>query len=175
MSALEFSELPETNKIVELIEGEVVVSPSATSQHQGVVGNIFEALSRWAKATGAGKVFVAALDVHLAWDTVLQPDVLFIATARLGILRGKVHGAPDLVVEVLSPGTAAYDRGDKMRLYERHGVPEYWIADADARRVERYEAGPKGFRLAHMFAEGEVLVSALLPGFEVQVKDIFAV
>src|SRR5262245_32599884 len=116
MSGLEWDRLPETNRIQELVEGEVIVTPPATVGHQDAVLSIASALRDWARRTGAGRVFVAPLGVRLAWDTVLEPDVFFVAAARAELIQpGLVVGAPDLAVEVLSPSTAARDRGQKMK------------------------------------------------------------
>jgi Uma2 family endonuclease len=119
-------------------------------------------------------VFVAPISVHLAWDSVVEPDVVFVAAARTELIRPEgIFGAPDLVVEVLSPSTAARDRGVKMRLYERNGVGEYWIADAQARRIERWGLTDTGLVLAHQFGMGETVESPALPGFALAVADAF--
>ncbi|MSP61955.1 MAG: Uma2 family endonuclease [Myxococcales bacterium] len=174
ISAVEWSQRPETNRIEELIEGEVFLVPEPTTSHQDAVGNIFFALTEWARRTEAGRVFVAPTGVRLAWDTVVQPDVLFVAAARAEIICDEgIFGAPDLVVEVLSPSTAARDRGDKLRLYERNGVSEYWIADTQARRIERYELADRGLVLARQFLDGEILESVNLPGFALPIAVAF--
>jgi Uma2 family endonuclease len=126
----------------ELIYGRFYLSPSPLLLHQAVVMSLAETLRRMARQVGAW-VFVAPLDVHLADHSVVQPDVIYVSPARKGILQTWIEGAPDLLIEVLSPGTARNDRGEKLRLYAEHDVREYWIVDPFERQIEflRNEGG----------------------------------
>lgn len=175
VSVLEFERRPETNRIEELIEGEICLAPEPTLDHQDVVLNIATALREWARRTHAGRVFVAPTGVRLAWDTLLEPDVLFVSAARADLLRPEaVFGAPDLVVEVLSPGSIRNDRIRKFRLYAQHGVAEYWIADPVAKTVERYDLGPEGYVLAATLSGEDTVTSPQLPGFALSIPATFA-
>lgn len=126
----------------ELIYGRFYVSPSPSVLHQIMVLLLAEKLRRIARKARAW-VFVAPLDVNLFEHSVAQPDVLYVSAANRRIIEERIEGTPDLVVEVLSPGTARRDRGEKLRLYAEAGVREYWIVDAAERQIEflRNQAG----------------------------------
>jgi len=122
-------------------------------------------------------VLCAPLDVVLGEgeeSEVVQPDIFFISKGREKIIaEEEIRGAPDLVVEIISPGTAERDRGYKKTLYARHGVREYWIVDPKGKTVEVYTLGAKGFELVRMYKANEILESPLLPGLRVDLKEIF--
>jgi Uma2 family endonuclease len=119
----------------ELIYGRFYVSPSPSVVHQMVVFLLAQKLQQLARKVKAW-VFVAPLDVNLFDHSVTQPDVLYISPANRRIIEERIEGAPDLIVEVLSPGTARRDRGDKLRLYAEAGVREYWVFDPRERQIE---------------------------------------
>jgi Uma2 family endonuclease len=119
----------------ELIFGRFYVSPSPAVSHQIVVGSIFALLDKIAMARG-GLALVAPMDVALVEHSVVQPDVLYFVADHRSRAVERVEGAPDLVVEVLSPGTVRRDRGEKLRLYAESGVREYWIVDLAERQIE---------------------------------------
>jgi Uma2 family endonuclease len=119
----------------ELIFGRFYVSPSPLLLHQIVVGTLFEWLRRIARRTG-GLAVTAPLDVAFAEHSIVQPDVMYISPARRAIAQQRIEGAPDLLVEVLSRGTARRDRGEKLRLYAEFDVREYWIVDPEERQIE---------------------------------------
>ena len=121
------AELPETNLPTELWDGELVRSPAPSFLHQELVARIYKFLDAWVAQHRLGKTAIAPLDMVLAPHRSVQPDVIFIASQRLGIIGERVEGPADLVVEVLSPGTRRRDRIDKRDLYEQHGVREYWL------------------------------------------------
>src|SRR5262249_40557370 len=104
---------------------------------------------------------------------VLEPDLLFVLNERRSVIQDWIRGAPDLVIEVLSPTTASHDRGPRLKAYARFGVPEYWIVDPDARVVEVYRASDAGYVLSGAFQAQEELTSPLLPGFVLAVAGIF--
>ncbi len=131
--------MPDDGKRYELLEGDLLVSPSPKTRHQKVVGNVF-ALLRGLQESGKGEVYVAPLDVVFDRHNVLEPDVLFVRTERLSVITDKnVGGPPDLVVEVLSESTREVDLGRKLRTYSRFGVPEYWVVDPDANTVQIFQ------------------------------------
>ncbi|HEV3458530.1 MAG TPA: Uma2 family endonuclease [Thermoanaerobaculia bacterium] len=119
----------------ELLFGRLYVSPSPTPWHQLVASFLWRHLESIAKAAG-GFVFIAPLDVVLADHSVVQPDVMYISTERLGVLRQRIVGAPDLLIEVLSPSSGRRDRGEKLNLYAQTGIREYWIVDPETRQIE---------------------------------------
>lgn len=130
----DYENLPDESRC-ELIYGRLYVSPSPNPRHQVVVAAVWSILHRIAGASG-GIAFVAPLDVVLADHSVVQPDVIYIGAANRGIIGERLEGAPDLVVEVVSPGTSRRDRGEKLALYAESGIKEYWIVDPGERQIE---------------------------------------
>jgi len=119
----------------ELILGRFYLSPSPSPFHQTVVAPLWQHFDQLARSSG-GLAFPAPLDVFLAEHSVVQPDVIYASASRRSLVGERVEGAPDLVVEVLSPGTARRDRGEKLSLYAESGVREYWIVDPQERQIE---------------------------------------
>ena len=157
-----------------IIGGEKLMSPSPTSFHQDILGNLYALLRAWVISTGVGKLKLAPFDVVLARDEVTQPDLIFVLTQHLDRLGEKnFQGAPDLVIEILSPGSVQLDRVKKRELYARHGVPEDWIVSPGERTVEIRRLQGEQSELVHVYEEGETLSSPLLTGFSCAVKDVF--
>lgn len=165
--------LPETNKRVEILDGDFYVTPSPDLDHQDILLNLTDAFRAYLKSHPVGRVYVAPMDVILSEHDVLQPDLLFVRSERKNILKVWVRGAPDLAVEILSPSTAARDRGIKLKAYARFGVQEYWIVDPDPPAIELYRLTPEGYELARTFTDAETLTSTLLPGFSLPVASVF--
>ena len=130
----DYATLPDEPRC-ELIFGRFYLSPSPSAMHQVVVLLLSRLLDEIADASG-GLALPAPLDVHLAEHSVVQPDVMYVSASRREIVRERLEGAPDLVVEVLSPGTSRRDRGEKLRLYSQAGVREYWVVDPAERQIE---------------------------------------
>jgi Uma2 family endonuclease len=172
--------MPEDGKRHELIDGEHFVTPSPTLRHQLVLGQLHLDLGGYLEANGLGKAFFAPLDVILSDYDVVEPDLLFVTTERLErIGRAYIHAAPDLVVEVLSPGTRRIDATKKLRLYEKFGVAEYWMIDPEAEWVEVFRPGGAGLpglhhaaRLLREHGDGP-LTSPLFPGLALQLDRLF--
>ena len=141
-------------------------------KHQKISGRICTAFLDFLKQNPIGEV-IRGVDVYLGNEIVI-PDVLFIAKERLNIIGElNVQGAPDLVVEVLSPSTARYDRKEKRQLYFANGVKEYWLIDPDQQLVEILIAGEKEWQWIGIFDREDVLTTALLPGLEINLNNIF--
>lgn len=166
------AEFEETNLPVELWDGEIIMSPSPKPSHQTVVVRLWEALKNHTEPRGLGRVFTSPLDVVLGPRRVVQPDVLFIARERLGIIGDHIAGAPDLAAEVISPGSWRRDRVDKKALYEQAGVKEYWILDPDAQTIEVFALVKGAFQLHSRAEETESARSKLLPGFKVSFNEL---
>src|ERR1700680_1757302 len=172
--------MPEDGKRHELIDGEHYATPSPTLRDQLVLATLHLYLGADGEANGLGKAFFAPLDVILSDYAVVEPDLLFVTTERLErIGRAYIHAAPDLVVEVLSPGTRKIDATKKLRLYEKFGVAEYWMIAPEAEWVEVYRAGSAGghglhhaARLLRERGDGP-LTSPLFPGFALQLERLF--
>lgn len=166
--------LPDDGRRYEIIEGELFVTPSPTLFHQGSLAQLYLLVNEWVRRKAGGKVFFAPIDVILADDTVVVPDLIWIAPGRKWTMtRRGVEAAPDLVVEVLSPSTSARDRGLKGRLYFQHGTREYWLVDPKARSLALRVPSPGGFSI-HAEGKGETpLVSSLDPDLKVVPEDLF--
>ena len=166
------AELPETNLPTELWDGELVMSPSPSYFHQEIVVRFHDLLRAWVGKHGLGKTGVAPLDMVLTSHRVVQPDVFFVSTARLAILTDRLRGAPDLVVEVLSPGTRRRDRLDKRDLYEQHGVKEYWLIDPEAQTVDVLFLERGEYQLVGRWQPDGHAASRLLKGFKLSVTEL---
>lgn len=157
----------------ELIDGELFVTPVPVTKHQAIAFNLTLALGLFVREGRLGAVRFAPTGVRLQADTLVIPDLCFIAQDRLDIIGEKtIDGPPDLIIEILSPGTRRRDLTTKRELYARFGVPEYWIVDPDARSVTvlslthgRYEPIPIG--------QHDTLQSRVLPGLTLTLAQVF--
>ncbi len=174
LSAAEFFEMPESTQPIELIGGEVIMSPTPVPGHQNIVGNVFIILKRIAQKQG-GKAYVSPLEAYLDDGNVVQPDVMWIAPdSRCRVGEKHLHGVPDLVVEVLSPSTAKYDKSTKFRLYETHGAREYWVIEPVGAYIEVWRLEEERFALLGVYGtDDETFASAVLGGQSIEVSEIF--
>lgn len=158
----------------QLLSGELVMTPSPVPLHQSISFELSFQLATFIKKNNLGQVFVAPLDVCFDEENIYQPDVLFICKENQKIIgKAMIEGAPDLVMEVLSPSTAYYDLRTKFRLYEKSGVREYWIVDPERQSVEVYTGkNGKFFLQSEVEGAGEAL-SEIISGFSVQLDVIF--
>ncbi|HLI55653.1 MAG TPA: Uma2 family endonuclease [Actinomycetota bacterium] len=167
----DYSAFPDDGVRRELIDGEVYVTPAPRTRHQTLVLRIAVALQVHVAPSVGGAVFVAPYDVVLSDFDVVQPDVLFIADAdRQRLTPENLRGAPTLAVEVLSD--ARRDRRLKRHLYARAGVPEYWIVDPDSDWVEVYRLADGSYATPEVLEAGSILRTPLLPGLEIDVKEL---
>ncbi|AFY34139.1 Uma2 family endonuclease [Calothrix sp. PCC 7507] len=161
----------------EIIDGELFVTKAPHWDHQSSCTNIGTALTIWSDETGLGKVAIAPGIIFSDADNVI-PDVVWATNQRLELLldeAGHLTGAPELVVEVLSPGekNEKRDRESKLKLYSVQGVQEYWICDRLQKKVEVYRRQQTTLKLvATLFSQDE-LTSPLLPGFYCLVSKLF--
>ena len=158
----------------ELIDGELILIPSPNQAHQTSSISLGSAMHFFSKANGLGIVLLAPFDVLLSDTDVVQPDILFVSNARAHIRTpDNMQGAPDLVVEILSPSSASRDWHEKFDLYSEHGVEEYWIVDPANRVV--WLTLPQGgvLKVAGTYGVGDTVSSSVLAGFSVKVDDIF--
>ena len=161
----------EDNVRREIIDGELLVPPSATARHQRVVGRMYMVLESWAREHG-GEAFVSPLDTQFTEEDVVQPDVLYIAPDHLDPAIARPIRDLDLVVKVSSPSTTRIDLGRKRELYEQHRIPEYWFVDLDADRIEIYRLQGEGYGDPLFVRRGDRLTSPLLPGFAASVDEL---
>jgi Uma2 family endonuclease len=165
--------MPDDGKRREIIDGELYVTPSSVTEHQRILGNLAFAFWKFLEAHPLGDLLIAPLDIVLSEHDVLEPDLLFVLNEHKEFPQDWVRGAPDLVVEVLSPGTEARDCGPKSKAYARYGVGEYWIVDPAAGAIEVYRLTPQGYQLAAKRAADETVETPLLPAFSLAVGSIF--
>jgi Uma2 family endonuclease len=169
ITADEFFQLPETNLPTELIDGEIIQMPSPIPEHQRALRRIVALVGR---LIPNGEIFFAPLDVYFDDGNIVQPDLLWVAeNSRCVITEKRLVGAPDLVIEILSPGSTRHDRKTKFRLYEKHGVREYWIIDLSEPLVEVWQHIDGKFDLLDVYGADEMFTSPLLG--EVVVSEIF--
>ena len=166
--------LPEDRNRYELFDGELVMTPSPAARHQEIVGKLHVLLAIYVQNNSLGKVYVAPLDAIFDPYNVLQPDILYVSRERVPeIVKERIQGAPDVVVEVLSPSTFYNDLRRKMTVYSQFGVQEYWIVDPEMQTIELYTRQGDKLRSATKFSSGETFESPLLPGFRLAVNSIF--
>lgn len=165
--------MPESNSRRSLIAGMLVEEPASSDFHQSISFNLVLCVGRWARRTGLGIVRQAPCDVWLDNQTVVQPDVFFVSKERVRHFKQWLGCTPDWLTEILSPSTVRFDRERKRRLYARHGVREMWLVDPTVRRVEVYRFAESADTPVRVASEGDVISSPVLPGFTVQVVEIF--
>lgn len=165
----DYEALPADGRRYELHEGELSVTAAPGLPHQRIVGTLFVLLREHVNRLRLGEVFVSPVDCILSDTTVVEPDVVYLAADRsaLASTRG-IEGPPTLAVEVLSPGTRSIDRGIKLQIYARHGVPHYWIVDVEGRAIEAYVLDQGAYRMAAHLAGTE---RGALPPFADLVVD----
>ncbi len=166
LTAEEYFQLPDDGRRYELIDGVLHMVPSPLTIHQDVSMELSFLLVSFVKQHELGKVYHAPLDVCLDCAQVYQPDLIFISRENMAILTPqRIEGAPDLVIEILSPGTAELDRGVKMENYAKYGVKEYWLVDPETQQFEFY-VGREGRFVAVEAVEG-LYRSRVVRGWEV--------
>jgi Uma2 family endonuclease len=173
----DFVLFPDDGKRHELIDGEHYVTPAPNLRHQAVLQNLNYLLHGFVKEHRLGRVFFAPLDVVFTFHDVVEPDLIYVSHERDSILTAaNLQGAPDLVVEVLSPSTRRRDELLKRGLYERAGVAEYWVVDPVAETVKVYRRAGADFARVELLSasEDDRLSSPLLPGLEIPLAAIFA-
>lgn len=171
----DYLNFPDDGRRHELIEGEHYVTPSPDARHQRILQRLSLTIGNYLEAYPIGELFFAPFDVILSDIDVVEPDLLYVSRERASIVQRWVHGAPDLVVEILSPGTRKTDEITKRRLFDRAGVVEYWIIDPELDVVKVYRrAGDATFpRIAELTREAsDVLTSPLLPGLELTLEAL---
>lgn len=168
--------MPYDGKRYELLDGEVYMTPSPNTQHQRIVGRLHLILHEFGERSRAGEVLLAPLDVVFDDRNVVQPDLLFVRSERRAtITPAFVAGPPDLVIEVLSPSNASYDRETKLHVYARAGVPEIWYVDPPTETVEvlSLTSDKRYSRVSVGEKEGKI-ASAAFPDLAVDLRSLFA-
>ena len=160
----------------ELLDGHLIMIAAPNLKHQRVQRNLGQKLNQFIQERDLGELFYAPCDVFLSSTDVVQPDLLFVSREREHLLSDgeKVRGAPDLVIEILSPSSVETDRGAKRDLYGAHGVAEYWLVDPIAETVSIHRQRGGVLAATDTFGRGQTLRSPLLAGLELRLDDIFS-
>ena len=173
----DFLLFPDDGKRHELIDGEHYVTPSPNTKHQRVSGNLYFVIRAWLEEHPIGQVFYAPFDVVFSRFDVVEPDLLYLSNERVAqvVTTQHVTGAPDIVVEIGSPGTRKRDETIKRRLYERSGVSEYWVVDPELDLVRVYRrAGTSFSRPVELSKENaDILTTPHLPGLDIPLSKVF--
>ncbi len=170
----DYMSMPDNGKRYELLDGEMILAPSPTTIHQRISKRLNRALERVFEVRRLGQVWYAPLDVVFADHDVAQPDLMFISNERTEIVTdANIQGAPDLVVEILSPSTAGYDRGYKRTLYGRHGVREFWLVDPIAETVEVFLGGEDELVEYATHGGAGQMTTPLTQGASVDLSELF--
>lgn len=166
---------PDDGNRYEVIDGELFVAPPPVREHQHAAGNLYGAIWSYLQPHPIGLVYMAPLGVKLDGSNGIQPDVLYVSNERREILTDRgVEGAPDLVIEVLSPSTRARDLGIKLRRYAAGGVEHYWIADPRLKSLAARELGADGYGAPSVYEVGDVFRPSLFPGLAIVIASIWA-
>jgi Uma2 family endonuclease len=170
MTLEEYMALEETNQIVELIDGELVMTPPPFDEHQGVIGHTYFFLAQNVKG---GTLRIAPTGLHIG-EHMFEPDIFWVGPEnnRCVLVEGKYwEGAPDLVIEILSKSTEYRDRGIKFETFEKHGVREYWLVESEAKFIEVYVWIEGKFDRLGLFGRGKTFESPVL-GMAVDVTTV---
>jgi len=171
----DYLSLPDDRNRYEILEGDLEVTPAPSIAHQDAAGNLFVFLRAHVRRHRLGKVLIAPCDVLLSEVNVVQPDLLFVSRQRQDIvLESRVEGAPDLVVEVISPTTARRDREVKRSIYARYGVPNYWLVDPDQGQLVAYVLEDGSYRQPVAASGDESFSAPPFADLAIPVSDIWA-
>jgi Uma2 family endonuclease len=174
----DFLQFPDDGQRHEILDGEHYVSAAPNVRHQVVLANLFRAFDGFVHSRRLGRLFFAPLDVLLSVHDIVEPDLLYVrADKKALITAANVQGAPDLLIEVLSPSGRKRDEVIKRDRYEKNGVAEYWLVDPEAETVKvfRREGKPARYGRPQLLSlrEGDALTTPLLPGLEIPLAVVF--
>ncbi|MEI6179914.1 MAG: Uma2 family endonuclease [Chloroflexales bacterium] len=170
----DYAQLPDDGPRYELLHGDLRMAPAPNIGHQTSSGLIFYHLFTQVQLTGRGRVLTAPLDVELNFNTLVQPDLVVILQGSAAIItEQRIVGAPDLVVEIVSPSTASYDRREKRDAYAAAGVREYWLADPASRTVELLTLDGAVYRSEHVYRGQAIMPSTIIPDWNVATERLF--
>jgi Uma2 family endonuclease len=157
----------------EIIGGNLITAPAPDTWHQDWSRKLFRVVDRFVVKSGLGELFYAPIDVVLDAENTVQPDLVFISSANLGIIQQRaIFGTPDLLVELVSPSSVRRDRYDKKELYGRFGVKEYWIGDPANKTLEVLTLKEGHYELHCCVEEKGKLTSLVLAGLEFDLSEI---
>jgi Uma2 family endonuclease len=166
--------LPEDGKQYDVIDGELTMTPAPRPRHQEVLLALSTRLLLFVNDNSLGKIYIAPIDLALSLVDVVQPDVLFVAKNRMRIVAEKnIVGIPNLIAEIVSPSSSRRDREEKVNLYQRYALPEYWIVDPETGTVEVYLYAESRLKRVETLKTGDQLFTRQIPGLIVEVAEVF--
>lgn len=159
----------------ELIEGELIMTPSPTPHHQRISRKLEFLIEKFVNENNLGEIFHAPCDVYLDEHNVVQPDIFFISKDRAHIIgEKKIEGAPDLIIEIVSENSVYKDTVQKKKIYANYGVKEYWIVVPEEKMVEVYYLREIGqYQLIQIYYESDTVEGKVLSGLKIDLKSIF--
>ena len=171
----EYEEMPPWPPFFQLIEGQLLMSPSPRTYHQLIVGRLYSLLLNLVHSRKLGEVFISPLDVFLSDINIYQPDIAFVSTANLyKVTDNGIEGAPDLCVEVLSKSTERFDRTTKKKVFAQAGLQQYWLVDPDARSISIFELIKEIDRPVEVHVPPAKFCPAVFEGLEIDLAKLFA-
>jgi len=168
----DYFKLPETNRIIELSEGRLIITPAPTTKHQRISSKLYLLIGNFVSSKNLGEACYSPLDVRLWEGTIRQPDIVFTSNEHLDRITERYWGVPDLAIEILSESTAKEDRVNKFFEYLQAGILEYWIVDPEAKTIDVYTLIKGAYVSYGRWEIGENAKSKLLVGFEVSIDEI---
>jgi Uma2 family endonuclease len=173
-TAADYRRMEDDGKRYEVLEGKLVMAPAPNRFHQGISRNLCRIIYGYLHQSPVGKAYDAPFDVYFDDENVAQPDLVFVAAqSRAKLIPEGVEGAPDLVVEILSPTTSVRDLGVKRRLYARAGVREFWVISPETRQLQVWLLARDATRPVRILQEDESYQTDLLPGLSLPVGELF--
>jgi Uma2 family endonuclease len=170
----DYAALPDDGQRYEIVNGVLLMAPAPTPDHQSIAVRIAYYMFPHVDLAGIGKLFTAPIDVELGPKNVFQPDLVVVLNEHLDrVAAKKIIGAPDLVIEVASPSTAAYDRLIKYEQYAQAGITEYWIVKPASHTVEMLVLEDGDYRSLGVFSGQQTLPSQVVPELLVRVEQFF--
>src|SRR5213592_4010404 len=174
LTVRDYRQLPEGPPYYQLIEGDLYMSPSPDRFHQDILGNLHFILRSYLEKSPLGSIHIAPSEVQLTEWNIYQPDLYYVSRARRTILTDQgARGAPDLIVEILSPKTAKLDRGVKREIYARSGVEEMWIVDPAVKKILVYRFSTAIDVSVGTFGVKQKFESPLFPGLKIDLSRVF--
>lgn len=172
----DWERLPDDGNRYEIIEGALYVTTAPSNFHQWIISRLYRSIGIPAEDKGSGIAYFAPIGLLMPGCDPVQPDFVVIRKQNAAIIHdGRIRGVPDLIVEVISPGSAAYDEGVKLEAYAKASVPEYAVIDPAARKLRRYALEiPGTFAAPQEYGEGDTLSFGCLPDISLNVSDLFA-
>jgi len=170
----DFCALPDDGRRYEILDGDLYMSPAPIPFHQRVSANLNDILRQHVRRNSLGQVFYAPVDVLLSEHNIVEPDLVYISKANIGILTDKnIKGPPDLLVEILSPSSAVRDTRDKRNIYARCGVPWYWIVDAERRSLIELERQDNAYLVTAELSSDTTFLPRLFPSLAIPLSSLW--